>query len=161
MEKTPSKGYFEGLKGGKYKGKEGKTLTDRIAGFWNKYGDWLVASPIPFSSSFDILVKRFVLKQPGRVETDKILKEHKRLLLKRFEKAREEGLPGVQYQSAIRKVDSVINGLHSRPQSSPSSITYLSNYKRNKMQFNKMINVLGRIERERNKEKPGFLKRAA
>ncbi|MCL5011493.1 MAG: hypothetical protein M1594_01195 [Candidatus Marsarchaeota archaeon] len=93
----------------KQKGKQKGGFNDKLARFWNKYGDAIANIPfIPGTGILDWFVTRKVLGHPSREDTDKILKAHKSILIKNLNDSLKKGLPELKYKTAITNVNKAI-----------------------------------------------------
>lgn len=78
----------------------------RVAKFWNKYGDVIANIPlVPGTGIVDWFVTRKVLGQPSREETQKILDAHKKMLIKAVKASTNGSAKAEMYESAIKQVD--------------------------------------------------------
>ncbi len=93
----------------KQKDKQKVSFNDKLARFWNTYGDAIANIPfIPGTGILDWFVTRKILGHPSRADTDKILREHKAILIKNLNESFKKGIPNLKYKTAVDNVNKAI-----------------------------------------------------
>jgi hypothetical protein len=139
--------------------KKEEHFNQKLARFWNKYGDVISNLPfIPGTGVLDWVITRKFLGHPSRENTDKILKAHKMMLVNSFNKSIEKGVPDKSYKNAIDNVNRAIKLNKNAPEGRLMQIRPLeSNFKPSIYSFQSFdrqkakhaFKVLAKLERER------------
>lgn len=140
-------------------------FNDKLARFWNKYGDAIANIPfIPGTGILDWFVTRKVLGHPSREDTDKILKEHKAILIKNLNASLKKGIPDLKYKTAVDNVNKAIEINKNAPEGRLMQIRpFESKFNKpsirsfntfDKRKTKQAFRLLSRLELERQRFKP-------